>query len=167
MPELEPSECAASIGDLLDRHGIRWVLAGALAALRYRTTPRLTTDADLLVERAPTLIDVLEQAGYRVRQVAEPGEPPHLLLVDGRGARVDMLLPIVDYQWLALERGLAQRCLTAEDVVIHKLIAWRPRDRNDIASILDSGVLLDRLYVEGWAREWDVLDRWQEAVARA
>lgn len=39
---------------------------------------------------------------------------------------------------MALERAV-DHVLTAEDVIIHKLIAWRPRDRDDIAAILDAG----------------------------
>lgn len=50
-------------------------------------------------------------------------------------------------------------------MLIHKLIAWRPRDRNDIASILDGGPRLDEQYIEHWANEWEVLDRWTDAKA--
>ncbi len=45
---------------------------------------------------------------------------------------------------------------------MHKLIAWRPRDRDDIASILSTGRSFDRAYIEHWAVEWDVLDRWEQ-----
>ncbi len=54
--------------------------------------------------------------------------------------------------------------LTPEDVIVHKLIAWRPRDRDDIASILDAGLALDVTYIEHWASEWEVLDRWRAAT---
>ncbi|MCC7076456.1 MAG: hypothetical protein IT198_04965 [Acidimicrobiia bacterium] len=47
---------------------------------------------------------------------------------------------------------------------MHKLIAWRPRDRDDIASILDAGLALDVTYIEHWASEWEVLDRWRAAT---
>lgn len=46
---------------------------------------------------------------------------------------------------------------------MHKLIAWRPRDRDDIASILEAGHVLDEQFIERWAGEWDVLDRWDQA----
>jgi len=55
--------------------------------------------------------------------------------------------------------------ITVEDVLVHKLIAWRARDRNDIASILETAPKLDETYIEHWATEWDVLDRWYEARA--
>lgn len=55
--------------------------------------------------------------------------------------------------------------ITVEDVIVQKLIAWRPRDRNDIASILEGGHHLDEQYIERRAVEWEVLDRWHQARA--
>lgn len=51
--------------------------------------------------------------------------------------------------------------LTVEDVIVHKLIAWRPRDRDDIRSILEAGVALDAAYLTRWIAEWELADRWQ------
>ena len=62
----EPSASAAAAAEILDRLGVRWALIGALAALRYRATPRLTTDADILSERVDGLIEAFEESGYRV-----------------------------------------------------------------------------------------------------
>jgi hypothetical protein len=75
-----------------------------------------------------------------------------------------VLLPAVDYQRSALDRAV-DHVITVEDVIVHKLIAWRPRDRNDIASIFEAGHALDEQYIERWSREWDVLDRWEQAKA--
>jgi hypothetical protein len=135
-----------------------------LAALRYRATPRLTTDADFLADDVDGLDDAFRAAGYRVNAVGDPEGPRHLLVVRGHGDQIDVLLPVVEYQDIALERA-QDHVITAEDVIIHKLIAWRPRDRNDIASILETGVDLDADYIRGWANQWQVLDRWEEARA--
>ena len=160
----EPSDSAASAAEILDRLGGRWALVGAMAAARYRATPRLTTDVDILAEPVPGLADAFEAAGYDVTALAEPNEPPHLLLVRGKGDRIDILLPAVEYQRLVLDRAV-DNVITIEDVIVHKLIAWRPRDRNDIASILEAGHALDEGYIERWAAEWEVLHRWHEARA--
>jgi hypothetical protein len=47
-------------------------------------------------------------------------------------------------------------------VIIHKLLAWRSRDVDDITDILSTDPQLDEAYIEHWAREWEVLDRWDE-----
>lgn len=160
----EPSDSAASAAEILDRVGGRWAFVGAIAALRYRTTPRTTTDVDVLAEARPGLADAFSTAGYDVTVLADGKEPPHLLLVRGKGDNIDVLLPVVEYQQVALERAV-DHVITVEDVIVHKLIAWRPRDRNDIASILEAGHALDGRYIERWAREWDVLGRWEQMRA--
>jgi hypothetical protein len=158
----EPSVSAEAAAEILDATGVEWALIGGLAALRYRRTPRLTVDADFLATYVPGLAEAFRDAGYEVTESAQPGEPPHLLAVRGKGDVIDVLLAVVEYQHVALERAV-DRVLTAEDVIVHKLIAWRPRDRNDIASILEVVTDLDEAYIELWAAEWDVADRWEQA----
>lgn len=160
----EPSDSAASAAEILDAAGVEWALIGGLAALRYRATPRLTVDADFLASRSPAVAEAFRAAGYDVTEAAEPGEAAHLLVVRGKGDVIDVLLAVVEYQEVALQRAV-DHVLTVEDVIVHKLIAWRPRDRNDIASILETGAALDEAYIAGWAAEWEVSERWAEALA--
>ena len=40
------------------------------------------------------------------------------------GDRIDLMLPAIAYQRVALDRAI-DHVITAEDVIIHKLIAWR------------------------------------------
>ena len=82
------------------------------------------------------------------------------LKADGQ---VDLIVATTEYQERALERA-RDHVLTVEDVFIHKLIAWRPRDQDDIRSILSTGIAYDAEYVNHWAREWGVEDRWREAL---
>jgi hypothetical protein len=96
--------------------------------------------------------------------MADVGEHPHLLVVRKRDERTDLLIPTVEYQELALERGDPNNhCLTIEDVIVHKLIAWRAKDREDVASILARGLPRDDAYIAHWAAEWEVTDRWARA----
>ena len=138
---------------------------GALAASRYRRSPRVTTDADLLVEPAIGVAEAFSAAGYDVRAVGDDPAAPDMLLVRGKGDQIDVLFATVDYIEDALDRSV-DHVLAVEDVIVQKLIAWRPRDRNDIADILDAGQLLDDEYIARLAMEWDVADRWTEAQAR-
>jgi hypothetical protein len=88
-----------------------------------------------------------------------------MLLVRGGGDRIDLLLATVDYLRNALARAHGN-VVTVEDVIVQKLIAWRPRDRDDIASILDVGHDLDDAYIAAWAATFEVVDRWNEARVR-
>jgi hypothetical protein len=63
------------------------------------------------------------------------------------------------------ETGARGHVLTVEDVLVHKLIAWRPRDRDDVRSILSTGLDFNREYVDHRAAEWAVEDRWHEALS--
>ncbi len=75
---------------------------------------------------------------------------------------VSRATPIIAFQQSALARA-SDGVVTADDVIVFKLIAWRSRDRDDVRSILEAGVPLDDAYIERWARAWDVADRWRQA----
>lgn len=155
-----PLEWLEVVATELDALQCRWVVAGAAAAIEYRIVPRLTTDLDVLTTWDSRIPERFEAVGFEVRSVASTGEGPHLIVLTRDDARVDLLVSVVPYQDLAIERGLGRKVLTPEDVIIHKLIAWRPRDRDDVASILAAGHELDWEYIDHWASEWDVYDRW-------
>jgi len=161
--EFDPSAWLAAVAERLDQLGVPWVVAGAIAAQKHRLAPRFTTDLDLLVRWDDRLSTAFDAEGFAVRALADPGNHPHLLMLRRPDAKVDLIVAIVDYQHLAIDRGLATHVLTVEDVIIHKLIAWRPKDQDDIASILAAGHDLDHAYLDHWVQEWEVEDRWQEA----
>lgn len=159
MSEPDPSAWLESIAEILDDEQIDWALIGALAANRYRSTVRFTTDLDVMAQAHAGLPERLRAAGYAVEVIADAGDPPHMLRCHRGAEQVDILYPVVEYQQIALDRSV-DHVLTAEDVIIHKLIAWRLRDRDDIRSIIEAGSPLDLAYIDRWANEWDVADRW-------
>jgi len=159
MNELDPSAWLASIVEIFDSVGVEWALVGALAANRYRATTRFTTDVDTMATFDADLEHRLRAAGYEVTVLADVGEPAHLIRCHRDAEAIDILLPVIEYQRVALARAV-DHVLAVEDVIIHKLIAWRLRDRDDIRSILEAGVELDRGYLDRWIDEWEVADRW-------
>lgn len=162
----EPDDWAWSraAAEILVRLGAPPVTVGALAALRYRSAPRLTTDADFLVlEEVPGIEDAFRARGYAVQTLRHPDGGAYLFMVRGGGdVRVDVIVAETQYQEEAYRRAV-DGFLAPEDVIVHKLIAWRTRDQDDIRSILAAGHALDEPYIERWAGEWDVADRWSEA----
>jgi len=160
------------------RLGIEWCVAGAVAANAYRA-PRATTDLDLVVQiratSVTTVITALEDAGWQVlRRSPDTDYPDIMRLRHPTFFPTDLLLAKIPYQQEALQRARASasaagsfRVLSPEDVVIHKLIAYRHRDRADLHEILRSRTPLDRQYVERWCEFWDIMDRWQESLSEA
>lgn len=161
----------SALAAILRQLGIRWALIGALAANRYRASPRLTQDVDLLLADTGPGIEALEAAaraaGWDVRRASPEGEL--LRLRHPEFGIADLLIAGTDYQQQAIRRareepignGENAPVLTPEDVIVHKLIAGRTQDLADIEAILAAKVALDESYIERWATFWEVLDRWQ------
>lgn len=158
------------LGALLDSLEIRWVLIGALAANRYRSSPRLTQDVDLLLSDFGPGLETLEQALLDASwQVERAGSEADLLrLRHPQFGIADLLIAGTDYQQEAIRRAREEvidpatrvRVLTAEDVIVHKLIAGRAQDLADIEAVLASHVELDRAYIEQWVEFWGVQETW-------
>ena len=148
---------------LLEQHGIRTVLIGAHAANRYRLEARQTVDVDLLASSLDGAAQVLRSVGCTVREASEDGST-YLLSARIGETVIDVLLAETEYQRTAMARSVGGT-LTVEDVIVHKLIAGRPRDIDDIASILSTGIAIDDDYVNARADEWGVRDRWNERRA--
>ena len=47
------------------------------------------------------------------------------------------------------------RFATLEDVVVHKIVAGRPRDLDDVKSIVLKNPAYDGRYIERWLHEFD------------
>jgi len=164
LSEPRLSGCFVRVREILERLDVPWTLAGALAAGRYRGDARDTTDVDLLSDSHPQLVDELNTEDFDLTVARDEDGEPHLIRARCDYGYVDVIVAGTDYQRLAIERAV-DHVLTVEDVLVHKLIAWRPRDRDDVASILSTGIDFDRDYVEHWAEEWGVTERWREATA--
>lgn len=170
-------DVVAAIAALLDAHGVSWVVMGAVAANRYRREVRLTGDLDLLVaSHGPDGLDALEamfeNAGWSVRRGSVDGAI--LRLRHETLGAVDLVLAETEYQRVAIERavsevsseGIPLRVLRIEDVLVHKLIAGRPRDIADIEDIMARRPELDEAYVERWIEYWEVGELWQRLRPR-
>lgn len=147
---------------ILEGLGADVVVMGAVAALQYRRSSRNTADIDILTRRVEGLRAAFEKHGYEVKEISDPGGDPFLFRASRGDARVDIIFAETPYQEEAIERAI-DGFLSPEDVILHKLIAWRARDRDDIRSILEGDEKLDTAYITRWAREWDVTDRWRES----
>ena len=142
----------------------------------YREAVRGTLDVDLLIscdaDDLRSLGNDLEGRGWergnkRADWLLKMHHPQ-------RGP-VDIVTVETEYECAALARanriahaGCDIAMLAVEDVIVHKLIANRFRDEQDIESILMADAEMDWAYVGKWADFWDVrarLERVQAVVA--
>ena len=151
----------AALARVLDARGLRWFLFGGQAAVLLGS-PRLTLDVDVTVgldlESAAGLVEELAAAGFAAR-VENPGafvaDTRVLPLFHGpSGLPVDLVVagPGLEEEFLGRARrvevsGVSFPLVTAEDFIIMKVLAGRPKDREDVVSVLARGAPLDRPYV--------------------
>jgi len=168
----EPSSVERLIATLareLRVAGIPFMLIGGQAVLVHGA-PRVTEDIDITLAAEPDRTDdvlrVCERAGLAAlpqdvaRFVAETFVLParHSL----SGFRVDFVFSSTGYEREAIARAIAIDVggepvpfATAEDLLIHKLFAARPRDLEDARSVVRrKGSDIDWAYVEHWASEF-------------
>lgn len=158
-----------AVAEILGEHDVDWAVLGAVAANVYRGAARTTFDLDLMVTvdhaSIAAIAESAELEGWHIRYLHPDGAMVRISH-DELGA-ADLIAVETDYQRVALVRarseklpgGLTARVLAVEDVIVHKLIANRPRDVADIAEILEAQVPMDVDYLAHWMQAWGVTDR--------
>jgi hypothetical protein len=78
------------------------------------------------------------------------------------GIRVDFIFSFTPYEIEAIKRARRIKILeqevffaSPEDVIIHKIFAGRPRDIEDVRTIILKNPEIDNQYIKGWLREFD------------
>ncbi len=163
---------------VLDELDIPYQLMGGLA-VRVWSFPRATFDIDLTLssspERLPALIGSLERGGFMVPEPFRSGflDQLHgmnkvkvqLYQADRPPIDIDLFLVTTEYQRSAFSRRrqveLEDRklwCMSPEDLILHKLIAGRDRDKADVSDLLMAARPLDLDYLRRWARALGVIE---------
>ena len=158
----------------LDRARIAYMVIGGQAVQLYGE-PRMTRDIDLTLGLGSEGLDRVLRVCVACGLKPLPAAPAEFVretmvlpaLEERTGIRVDFIFSFTDYERQAISRsrpvelgGVSVRFATVEDVVIHKLVAGRPRDMEDARSIVIKNPDLDRGYVEEWLGGFDrALDR--------
>jgi len=181
-------QAAAEIARFLEDQGIPYFIIGGLA-LQHWGEPRLTRDVDITVlvasEELESFVDaVLSRFSPRFPDAREFALRHRVLLVRARnGVPIDISLGIPGYEEEAFERAVEVkfpevgklRLISPEDLIIHKCVAGRPRDLEDVVGILVRQRLkLDLELVRRWLVEFravvdshDPLELFEEALKRA
>jgi hypothetical protein len=145
-----------------------FMLIGGQAVLLHGE-PRLTQDIDLTLGadpgRLPEVLDACEALGLRPLPEEVEGFVRRTFVLpvgdDRTGIRIDFIFSTTPYEQQAIARavrievaGTPVPFATAEDLILHKLFAGRPRDREDAVGVVRrKGQELDWSYLREWTRE--------------
>lgn len=153
----------------LDQDRIPYMIIGGQAVLYYGE-PRFTKDIDITLGiDADSLSKVLVLTSelnltILVNDVEDFVKKTMVLpLLDAStGVRVDFIFSHSQYERQAIERAkgvkfgkTSVKFALLEDVVIHKIIAGRPRDMEDVSTILLKNPEYDYQYISRWLRKFD------------
>ncbi len=162
------SNLLIQLAEALDNAAITYMLIGGQAVLVYGE-PRLTRDIDLVLGLTPDalsrILNLTQELDLHVL-VEDQQDFVHRTWVlptlhTATGLRVDFIFSWTPYEQQALGRarellieGYPVRFAAPEDVIIHKILAGRPRDLDDVRGILRKQAL-DIPYVRQWLKQFE------------
>jgi predicted nucleotidyltransferase len=171
-PESDFDGLIARLAQALTDRGLPFMVIGGQAVLLHGE-PRFTADIDITLAASPDRLDdviavcaaawltVLPQdaAGFVRQTFVLPAAERQT------GMRVDFIFSTTDYEAQAIGRaitvgvgGVDVPFASAEDLLLHKLFAGRPRDLEDASGVVRrKGAQLDWAYVHRWAREFSAI----------
>lgn len=172
--------------DTLEEHGLPYAVMGGLA-VRVYGVPRPTYDVDFTVsinrESLPGFYASIEEAGFQVPEQYRSGWVDQVaglplvkfqLLHRGEKIDVDIFLAETPFLKSVLERRELEKVegrdvyvVTAEDLILLKLIAHRPRDLIDIADVRFTQGELDEAYLREWAISLRIADRLEDVLKQS
>jgi len=153
----------------LDSRDIPYMIIGGQAVLLYGE-PRLTRDIDITlgvgIERAEEIRAISREMGLEPLPSDVIGLIEDTMVLptidDSSGIRVDFIFSQSSYEWEAISRarrvriGKAEVCFTSlEDLIVHKIVAGRPRDIEDLKAVMAKNPAYDRGYISKWLGEFD------------
>ncbi len=167
----------------LERLDIPHMVTGSVAS-SYHGRPRLTHDADVVIDPTPEQLDALVasllQSGHYVDGPRARDALRRRLqfnVIDPHSAfKIDLIVrknrpfsreELGRRQAVELAPGFAVALASPEDTILSKLEWAKKAGRSekqidDVAGVLAVNPGIDRAYVERWAAELGVLELWQE-----
>jgi predicted nucleotidyltransferase len=162
---LEPfRETIESLQRLLQKYENRGVIIGGIA-VGFLGKPRFTADVDMLyllsIDDIPRFLEFAHEESIvpRIQNAKEFARKNRILLLKHSltDTAIDISLGILPFEEEMVERGsmksvanLSVRLPTPEDLIIMKAIAHRPKDLDDIKTIVEKHPILDVERIKQW-----------------
>nr|CBX31514.1 hypothetical protein N47_E50260 [uncultured Desulfobacterium sp.] len=157
------------MGACLEKAEIPYMIIGGQAVLLYGE-PRLTRDIDITlgvnIDRLENILAIVQHlflkplpedisAFVRQTMVLPTSD-------ETTGIRVDFIFSFSPYESRAIRRAKKIKILnqnvcfaSVEDLIIHKIFAGRPRDIEDVRSVVMKNPAIDINYIEKWLKDFD------------
>ncbi|MDA1049666.1 MAG: hypothetical protein O3C40_04180 [Planctomycetota bacterium] len=181
----EVVETLRDIAGIFERLELPYAVIGGIAVRAYGI-PRPTYDVDFTVavlrERLAEVYSAIEDEGYTIPESYQLGWVDSVagmplvkfrFYIKDRGVDADIFLAETAFQKkLLTRRRLVEtpdgNCwlASAEDLILLKLLASRPRDLVDVQDVLFTQGQLDEDYMRTWAAELGVEDRLRDAISQ-
>ena len=155
------------IANELSAHNIPYMVIGGQAVLIYGE-PRLTKDIDITlgvgVSKLNEINSIVEKLNLKILVDENFVQNTMVLLVidEKTGIRVDFIFSFSLYEKQAIKRATdikfgntIVRFASLEDLVIHKIIAGRAIDIEDVRSIILKNPDYNAEYIKRWLQEFD------------
>jgi len=159
----------ARIDAALSECGLPYMIIGGQAVLLYGE-PRFTRDIDVTLGSGPNRLEDLLGAVSDLGLVVLPEDANDFVaetmvlptLDEGSGIRVDFIFSLTPYEKEAISRatnvdigGRQVAFASVEDLIIHKIFAGRPRDLEDVRSVILKNRSIDMKYIQAWLERFD------------
>lgn len=155
------------IAHALEDAGIPYMVIGGQAVLLYGE-PRLTKGIDITIgadlDRLADVLKLVQRIELKLLVAPETFTRQTMVLpcVDpGTGIRLDLIFSVTPYERQAMERvrrvklgGAEVRFASLEDLLVHEVMAGRPRDLEDVKSMLLKNPQADLPYIRKWLGEF-------------
>ena len=153
----------------LNNNKIPYMIIGGQAVLVYGE-PRLTKDIDITlgvgIDKFKTIVQIIRNLGFKILV-----ENPETFVKDfmvipaldeQSSIKIDFIFSFTPYETQAINRAkritfdnVTINFATLEDLIVHKTIAGRARDLEDIRTILLKNKDFDKDYIIKWLNEFD------------
>jgi len=174
-------ELIKKIAQYLDEDNIPYMIIGGQAVLLYGS-PRLTRDIDITLGIDTDKFPLIENICNKLELKILPEDPKafaaetKVLPAENTevGIRVDFIFSFTEYESRAMNRiksvlmdGYPVKFASCEDVIIHKMIAGRAIDVEDVKNILIKNKnFIDIEYIRKWLLEFSKISEQREILEK-